>query len=483
MGTCGDLQGRTDATNDECCDEPSEDCTSGRPATCNENCARVLLPFFTDCSAELGSAASDFDDVVALCHDALAANPAGAGSAIAVSYTIGDPPHLHDQIFIVDEDGLNPRQVTSVQNGAVQPSWSPDGRQITFAEQTPQGMQLRIVRMDGSGAPRPLTHPPQGYSDILPSWINATHVVFGRQSNAGSVHIARCLATGERDATGSSSLFVVDTRPVAAGKVPKAHTLFRPGARPPFVSDSMPSVSPDGKRVAFVTNHTSGAAAGDARVWVADVPTGANAHPISPGAETVDLQGDGCFTPISQKVPAWSPDGTQVAHWEGIEMNYLAAFSCQPGHDPKLCRHDPQRDGLITNGNIAEGGNYVGWKVWTVQMSGQEWTDTAAKVNQGQGDDPVWSPDNRLARAYPSPQEGWTTPGPLIMLQQTPHGTTWAKLPILPPNTRGWGRFGWKPRTSIFGSQSAGAAASSPITGEGASEVGCGEGPGCQDKR
>ena len=46
------------------------------------------------------------------------------------------------------------------------------------------------------------------------------------------------------------------------------------------------------------------AAAGDARIWVADFPSGANARPISPGAKTVDLQGDGCFTPISQKVPA-----------------------------------------------------------------------------------------------------------------------------------------------------------------------------------
>ena len=70
-GACGDLAARTAVVNHECCDEPSEDCSSGRPATCNLGCARVLLPFFSDCAGALGVAGADlFDDVVALCHAA-----------------------------------------------------------------------------------------------------------------------------------------------------------------------------------------------------------------------------------------------------------------------------------------------------------------------------------------------------------------------------------------------------------------------------
>ena len=42
------------------------------------------------------------------------------------------------------------------------------------------------------------------------------------------------------------------------GKSTNPQPLFRASARPLHVSDSMPSVSPDGKRVAFVTNHTDG---------------------------------------------------------------------------------------------------------------------------------------------------------------------------------------------------------------------------------
>ena len=59
---CSDLQARTQALNEECCNEPGEDCSSGRPTTCNAGCARVLLPFFDACGEALGPGAAQFDD-------------------------------------------------------------------------------------------------------------------------------------------------------------------------------------------------------------------------------------------------------------------------------------------------------------------------------------------------------------------------------------------------------------------------------------
>ena len=70
-----DFVDRTAAVNAECCNEKAEDCSSGRPTTCNPGCARVLLPYFADCQASLGLFAADFADVVALCHAAGAAEP------------------------------------------------------------------------------------------------------------------------------------------------------------------------------------------------------------------------------------------------------------------------------------------------------------------------------------------------------------------------------------------------------------------------
>eukprot|EP01050_Picozoa_sp_SAG11_P029992 SAG11_NODE_8677_length_988_cov_1.357705_1_plen_248_part_10 len=68
---CGDLATRTKELDAECCDEQSEDCSSGRPSSCNAGCAAVLLPFFADCSDALGPVAvKAFADVVSLCRSA-----------------------------------------------------------------------------------------------------------------------------------------------------------------------------------------------------------------------------------------------------------------------------------------------------------------------------------------------------------------------------------------------------------------------------
>jgi hypothetical protein len=70
-GACADFDDRTAAVNDECCDEKSEDCSSGRPTTCNLGCAHVLLPFFDDCAGALGAdGLAPFTDVVVLCQAA-----------------------------------------------------------------------------------------------------------------------------------------------------------------------------------------------------------------------------------------------------------------------------------------------------------------------------------------------------------------------------------------------------------------------------
>ena len=72
---CSDFKARTTAVNTECCNDKTEDCSSGRPTSCDAACARVLLPYFADCQSSLGMYARDFAGVVALCHAAEAAGP------------------------------------------------------------------------------------------------------------------------------------------------------------------------------------------------------------------------------------------------------------------------------------------------------------------------------------------------------------------------------------------------------------------------
>ena len=61
---------RTEAVTTECCDEVTEDCSSGYPASCNEGCAEILLPFISDCRPVLGDTAAAFKPVVKLCQQA-----------------------------------------------------------------------------------------------------------------------------------------------------------------------------------------------------------------------------------------------------------------------------------------------------------------------------------------------------------------------------------------------------------------------------
>ena len=72
---CDDLTSRAAAMNQECCDEPDEDCSSGLPTVCNADCASVLLSFFADCSGNLGASADAYRAVVAQCHHPVSPQP------------------------------------------------------------------------------------------------------------------------------------------------------------------------------------------------------------------------------------------------------------------------------------------------------------------------------------------------------------------------------------------------------------------------
>eukprot|EP01047_Picozoa_sp_COSAG01_P066875 COSAG01_NODE_9322_length_2484_cov_1.684696_1_plen_794_part_01 len=54
-----------------CCNGPAEDCSSGAPASCNAGCAATFLPFWTDCSQQLGSTANQYLNVVHMCRNAV----------------------------------------------------------------------------------------------------------------------------------------------------------------------------------------------------------------------------------------------------------------------------------------------------------------------------------------------------------------------------------------------------------------------------
>jgi hypothetical protein len=185
----------------------------------------------------------------------------------------------------------------------------------------------------------------------------------------------------------------------------------------------MPVVSPQGDRIAFVSNRS-----GNMRIWVSDLD-GSNAVLISPPETEYH---EAIKAPIEQKVPAWSPDGKWIAHWEGVEMVHLSQFTGAANRE---------RDRMIA----------ATFHVWVVGSDGQN------RRKVGRGDDPTWSPDGFVTRAFPDPRKG----GPKVMIE-TRSGEK--ELPIV-PHGRNWGRFAWVPQeaTSHPGEQQSGVQARNPV--------------------
>ena len=289
------------------------------------------------------------------------------------------------QLYHIKEDGSSRRQITThSKHGCMMPAVSPDGSRIVYVQQSEKGMALWITDFDGKNS-KALTELGR---NLLPCWL------------PDSEHIVWMLSSSGKDPAENSQLHIMSTETMDSRR------LFSDAQQIKF-SNSMAVVSPNGRKVAFVSNRS-----GSYRVWVSNLD-GSDARPISPTSAEHDAL---LKLPIEQKVPAWSPDGKWIAHWEGVEMIHMSKFTGI---------QNQARDKLISET----------WNVWVVGCDGKN------KRNAGRGDDPTWSPDGFVTRSFPDPQKG----GPKIMVE-TKGG--WKDLPIVPARTQ-YGRFAWIPQTTF----------------------------------
>lgn len=287
------------------------------------------------------------------------------------------------QLFRMKEDGSDSKQLTQSLKGCRMPSVSPDGRKLLYAEQVEHSMSIWLSDIDGRNA-RALVG--EGMN-LLPSWLpDSRHIVWMKteQGKKG------------QDPASNSQIRVMNT------ETGESRRLFDDPEQIKF-SNAMPSVSPKSQKIAFVSNR-----GGPFRIWVSNLD-GSAAKPVStPPAE----QHEKLRLPFEQKVPAWSPDGQWIAHWEGVEMIHMSAYTGIK---------NPRRDQQIS----------ATFHVWVVGSDGRQ------RRKVGRGDDPTWSPDGFVTRAFPDPQRG----GPKIMIE-TESGEK--ELPIV-PRRKNWGRFTWLP--------------------------------------
>jgi Tol biopolymer transport system component len=185
-------------------------------------------------------------------------------------------------LWVAGANGSAPRQVTTGSNNDQGAVFSPDGRRLVF-KRVAEG-DLFVVGLDGSGL-RNLTNDPEG-QEYEPAWSpDGTRIAYQRDTAAGEGSIYAIGADG----TGRASL-TPEQSPA-------------PTCDPDHKSRSRdPSWSPDGTRIAFTG---SSVCVGTTSQYGTDIWI------MSPtGAGKVNLTAN---DRVSESEPHWSPDGTRIA--------------------------------------------------------------------------------------------------------------------------------------------------------------------------
>lgn len=211
------------------------------------------------------------------------------------------------EIFIMDYDGRNIRQITQDRDLCLSPSWAPDGRKLVYTSFRQSNPDLYIYNLD-TGKIRVLAAFPgmNGAASWSPDGNNLAITL----SRDGNPEIYRISADGSQ-ATRLTRSRHVETSPTWSpdGKwiyfisdrfgAPQIMRMPAGGGQTTTIAkggqNDDPSVSPRGNLIAY----TSSLGGGGFNIWVADV-NGGGARNL-----TQDLSGN-C------EMPSWAPDGRHI---------------------------------------------------------------------------------------------------------------------------------------------------------------------------
>ena len=186
-----------------------------------------------------------------------------------------------DELYVMNADGSDVRQLTKNDTLDADPTWSPDGRRIAFVRADDWGrdrvrMSLRVLGSDGSGE-HVLREENGPFFLSSPAWApDGTRIAFTRSTFTET------------------------------GVIPVLYVAGSDGSRPEVIARwaAQPAWSPDGKRLAF----TSGAdrfgqtcfhdCTPSGEIYVAD-PDGTNAKRLTESK-------------ADDQSPAWSSDGSEI---------------------------------------------------------------------------------------------------------------------------------------------------------------------------
>jgi Tol biopolymer transport system component len=267
-------------------------------------------------------------------------------------------------------DGLKavgePKRIELGKLNGYDPVWTEDGREIVFLN---SGLSIaELWRIDVSGSAGRSAEPQR----LAALGEKATGASISRRGHrlaytSFSTHssIWRIAAPGGSKARDEKSARSV------TGDTPFIYSTR---------DDTSPEFSPDGKRIAFMSNRS-----GDLEIWVCD----------SDGSNPVQLTS---FRGPNVSTPRWSPDGGRIAFDSDAEGKQYDIWVINAGGGkPKRMTTDPANDG---NPSWSRDGRWIYFdsyrtgeqQVWKIPEAGGD----AIQVTRDGGFAPLESPDGKL---------------------------------------------------------------------------------------
>jgi TolB protein len=208
------------------------------------------------------------------------------------------------EIYVMDADGSNIKQVTHHQANNGYPSFSPDGSRIVFDSNRDGSFEIYIVNAGGSHLQRLTNHPAR---DVSPAWSPDGRQIAFMSDRTGSMEIWVMSADGSnpKQVTDLGSCWFPQWSPDGTKLAFHVHRdihvlnlkdskLVRLTTDP--ANGMHPSWSPDGRQIAFMSWRD-----GPTEIYKMDAD-GSNVRRLT-------------YTSLGDSIdPRWSPDGTRIVY-------------------------------------------------------------------------------------------------------------------------------------------------------------------------